>query len=105
MSTNLAQVCKPNQYEISVEVRSGSGKAAFFADATVCFAGHVLTILGCPVWYGNNGDLYPDLPTKPGSKNPSKRFPLVEMDASLWQEISADIRKACEGNQREPGED
>ena len=101
---NVAQLPNSNQYEIYSEVRPGSGKAAFFVDVRVSFAGHFLLILGCPVWTSNNGGLAPDIPTKPGNKNPSKRFPFIEMDPELWREIAHVIREACEQHRREPGE-
>ena len=94
--SNLAALPATNQYEIVVEVRPGSGNAAFFADVEFRFAGRSVKILGCPVWRGKSGELQPDLPTKPGSKNPAKRFPLFELDPDLLREVFHAIRVACE---------
>ena len=84
------------QYQIQVEVRPGSGQASFFPDVEFRFGGRSLKILGCPVWNGKDGELHPDLPKKPGTKNPSKRFPLLELDADLMREFIHAVRVACE---------
>jgi len=77
--------------EISVEVRRGSGMAAFFADVRLFRA---LTIPDWPVWKADGGSFQPAEPTKLGKDG--RRFPLIrDLSPEYRKEIFAAILEAC----------
>lgn len=101
MPTTAPKSLDEDQYQILVDVRPGSGQAKFFADVEFRFAnGQRIKIPGFPVWNGKDGELRPDLPTKPGTTKPSTRYPVVEFDPATWGEIYRRILVACEIHQR-----
>lgn len=101
MTSIIPEPSNSNQYETFVALLPGRGQAKFFADVEFRFGdGRRIRITGFPVWNGGDGELRPDLPTKPGTKNPAKRFPVVEFDSETWAEISRRIRNACKVHQQ-----
>lgn len=85
-----APLSSGHQLAISVKVRRGGGRAAFFADVTL---NNAVIIPDWPVWNGGEGVLQPALPNKLGKDG--KRHPTIRMRQDLLEQVFRNIREAC----------
>jgi hypothetical protein len=82
---------------IEIELKPGHGKAVYFFNAKT----PDLTLYGCTVWDGKNGEYAVSMPAKIGTQG--KYFPCVEVSPVIKLAIKTALLQAIKKLQRESG--